>query len=48
MALKASDIREAEKKRADSLKAAVTANPKSSVAMTKARKAGIVRASDRK
>lgn len=48
MALKAVDLREGEKKRADALKTAIASNPKHSGAMTKARKAGIVRASDRK
>ena len=47
MALKATDIRESEKKRYDALKAGIEANPKKGV-MEKARKAGIVRASDRK
>ncbi|MBI5072422.1 hypothetical protein HZA99_01245 [Candidatus Woesearchaeota archaeon] len=48
MALKAVDLRESEKKRAVSNLKAVTSNTKSQVAMTKARKAGIVRAADRK
>ena len=47
MALKATDLRADEIKRANALKAGIEANPKRGV-MEKARKAGIVRASDRK
>lgn len=47
MALKTVDLRENEKKRAAALKAATASNPKMG-AIAKARKAGIVRAADRK